>query len=1097
MAKQEPVIYLYLQIPIMQIIQFMHSTIQLWNGISKRRLKSYWKAFWFLMILVMAGQFASSQSVSRYNDNWYFTNNNALNFTSGIPVNVAGCALDSSLYGNGNGNLEANSAISDGTGNLLFYTDGISVYDASNTAMPNGNNSLNGYYSATSGAIITHVPGVCNKYYVFTLHNLNGPAQDVLYYTIVDMTDAGNGTLLNPLGDVDVGQTNVLVFNSDTLAEKMVAIQKGFSEDYWILVRSATKDKFYAIEVSSSGVNAVPVISTISGLVFSSPQIPSAGWLAVTPQNDAIVEANSTTHSYLYSFDNLTGNVNNQDTLLINSFPVPPYDLVYGVDFSPDGQIIYMGNRPPIGTDLQILQFDRGAGFGNVMGTKQVTNITPANSSEIFGSMHLQNDGIIYCTSIEQTALTTITNPDNWSTPNINYASLSLTGTLSLCLSNDFHYFQKPIIPDSIAGVDQTICLGTQATIGCLNCDSIGAEYQWEPASKVLNSNNAITETIAMSSSDTFIVHVMRCGDTITSDTVIITINNCGPSQGFPACNEAYYYFTPNDSIAVVSDLNTIPLNQNICKVKRPVGIGSHNGLAYNPFDSCLYYQVPLNFFTSSTLIKMDANCDTTSIVTLQTMGGKSSGSIDLCNRYFSFDHPYIVSVDLTTFQSDSITTSGVPTSVVDLDYNPKNCSYYIIAAGDVYLVDTLGNLTTTFNTGWGFGAIAIGEKGDYFYITGNDSIGKFDAFTGSLVANIPINISSNTNMNSDAAFTKCLPSIEITVGTNDTIQQTVCTDSANINFTHSETGIFSEVYWDFGSGDTAHIDTSYEFAVPGIYQVVLYGFLPCTYCQNGAYLPRTLTDTITIILDGNTMASAGQDTGYCNGESALLNASGGTSYLWTPSSGLTDTTISNPVASPITTTEYSVIVSTGLCSDTDTVLIMVFSLPTAGASPDTTITMGNSVVFNASGGTNYYWYPATSLSCTNCANPTASPTQTTTYTLVAVNDSGCMDTAYVTVMVEEEIIEGELFVPNIFSPNSDGSNDVFYVRGAGFSEFQLIIYNRWGEKVFESTDNTNGWDGTFKEKPVNPGVFVYYVFAKYTLDGTEVTKKGNITLIK
>ena len=107
------------------------------------------------------------------------------------------------------------------------------------------------------------------------------------------------------------------------------------------------------------------------------------------------------------------------------------------------------------------------------------------------------------------------------------------------------------------------------------------------------------------------------------------------------------------------------------------------------------------------------------------------------------------------------------------------------------------------------------------------------------------------------------------------------------------------------------------------------------------------------------------------------------------------------------------------------------------------------------------------------------------------------MDTAYVTVIVEDEIIEGELFIPNIFSPNGDGSNDMFYVRGAGFSEFQLIIYNRWGEKVFETEDNSKGWDGTFNEKFVNPGVFVYYIFAKYALDDTEVTKKGNITLIK
>jgi len=153
---------------------------------------------------------------------------------------------------------------------------------------------------------------------------------------------------------------------------------------------------------------------------------------------------------------------------------------------------------------------------------------------------------------------------------------------------------------------------------------------------------------------------------------------------------------------------------------------------------------------------------------------------------------------------------------------------------------------------------------------------------------------------------------------------------------------------------------------------------------------------------------------------------------------------------------------------------------------------LGNIIDLIASGGNTYLWNTGETGSSIS-----VSPSQTTTYTLIGINGPGCADTAYVTVIVEEEIIEGELFTPNIFSPNGDGSNEIFYVRSTGFSEFLLIIYDRWGEKVYESTDNKEGWDGTFNGKPMSPGVFVYYVIARYNQDNTEVTKEGNITLIR
>ena len=98
--------------------------------------------------------------------------------------------------------------------------------------------------------------------------------------------------------------------------------------------------------------------------------------------------------------------------------------------------------------------------------------------------------------------------------------------------------------------------------------------------------------------------------------------------------------------------------------------------------------------------------------------------------------------------------------------------------------------------------------------------------------------------------------------------------------------------------------------------------------------------------------------------------------------------------------------------------------------------------------------------------------------------------------VINAECEEPYLFVPTGFTPNGDGENDVLYVRGLVISEMYFAVYNRWGEKVFESTDRRIGWDGTYKGKLMDPAVYAYYVKAK-CLKGGEFFKKGNVTLIR
>jgi gliding motility-associated-like protein len=236
------------------------------------------------------------------------------------------------------------------------------------------------------------------------------------------------------------------------------------------------------------------------------------------------------------------------------------------------------------------------------------------------------------------------------------------------------------------------------------------------------------------------------------------------------------------------------------------------------------------------------------------------------------------------------------------------------------------------------------------------------------------------------------------------------------------------------------------------------------------------------------------------------LNASGGFAYQWTPTVGLSNPNFSSPIASPSVTTQYSVTIST-LNSVNDTCklvlattvnVIQLSAIPIAvGANPDTVI-KGNSTVLTltASPGAIATWYPAGSTSPATGYTVSATPLHPTTYTVV-ITRGPCSQTLTVRVeVIDDGCDASDVFVPNTFTPNGDGYNDVMYARGYKLDEIYFAIYNRWGEMVFETNDRNIGWDGMYKGRPADVGVFGYYVKVK-CYNGLESFKKGNITLIR
>ncbi len=175
---------------------------------------------------------------------------------------------------------------------------------------------------------------------------------------------------------------------------------------------------------------------------------------------------------------------------------------------------------------------------------------------------------------------------------------------------------------------------------------------------------------------------------------------------------------------------------------------------------------------------------------------------------------------------------------------------------------------------------------------------------------------------------------------------------------------------------------------------------------------------------------------------------------------------------------------------------IKVFDTPNLVVSGDTSINIGEHTIIHASGALSYNWSPNIngSIACPTCSNTVVYPANTTQYIVIASNTQYCQDQDTVTVMVD--INCGAVFVPTAFSPNNDGLNDFLNIHGRCITNFNMQIFNRLGEKVFETSSLTENWDGTYKGEKLNTGVFMYKANGNL-IDGKTFDIKGNITLLR
>ena len=237
-----------------------------------------------------------------------------------------------------------------------------------------------------------------------------------------------------------------------------------------------------------------------------------------------------------------------------------------------------------------------------------------------------------------------------------------------------------------------------------------------------------------------------------------------------------------------------------------------------------------------------------------------------------------------------------------------------------------------------------------------------------------------------------------------------------------------------------------------------------------------------------------GNDTTLCEGLQVQLAAPGGfTTYLWS-------TTETTQAITPLVSGVYAVTVTdNNNCTASDALNVNFVPIPLVDLGEDKLVYEGESIgIFaninlgNGTGGT-YNWQPDTLLSCGDCQNTVAFGADTITYVLVYTDDYGCSASDAITVNV---LPVGDIYWPNAFSPNGDGNNDIFLPYGSGVKQITWQLFNRWGEKVFESNNFFYGCDGTYKGLALPMGVYVYT--AKVVmLNNKDRQFKGSVTLIR
>jgi gliding motility-associated-like protein len=977
---------------------------------------------------------------------WYFGSNAGLDFNGGPPVALTDGALSTT---------EGCASISNSAGSLLFYTDGIRVWNRNHLIMPNGT-GLFGDPSSTQSGIIVPKPGSNNIYYVFTVAATGGSAG--LCYSEVDMNLDGG------LGDVTAVKNIAL---ATPVTEKITAVKKANGIDFWVIAHDFSTTAFLVYSITNAGVNNTPVISNAGSV----DNLYGIGYLKASTDGSRLVQA--------IDFINIVDvlNFNNLSGVVTSDFSFsPPFNGsggAYGVEFSPDRQRLYVG----VEGSLNIYQYNLSLGTPSAIIDSE-TLIGTCSSGFTTGALQIAPDGKIYIAKLIDQSLACISNPNA-----LGNACGFVDNAIDLIVLNTGFglpnfiqtIFQTPSI------VSNNLCIG-DTTYFSLSSSAAIDSVRWnfnDPASGILNSSTLLSPDHIFFGLGTYDVSAITySGPVIDTLTISVTI------QSLPNVSLG------NDTLLCLG--TTLTLNP---------------GAGYSSY------------------IWQDSS-------TNQTFQVSSSGN-------------YFVSVlNYCGTSTDTIQISQLPNPVVTVNSAT-------ICAGQEATLTANGATTYSWNTGSTQNSFVISPTSTTNYsVIGTDSNGCQDTVVSTVTVNpLPIcnagsdlSICSGTSIQMNASgggtyswsptiglsnsgisnpVSSAITSTTYTITVTDANN---CTDSDEVILTVNSTPIanfsssmfcfndstsFNDLSvdgginwsWNFGDGNNSNEENPiHRYNSVGDFLVTLIS-TGIGGCNSSISIPLTIYPL-------PATPAATSNSPVCVGDtiSLLASAVDSISYFWSGPNNFADVIQNSTIfdATESMAGKYSVFVSdnnTGCKSDSSSTILLINSSPSI---PDVTTTKQlcygdtlklatNSLAFG------YLWKGPNSFSST-LQNPiilNANDSIVGIFTLIVSNSNSCTSQDTISVFIDCDNIT-EIVVPNVFTPNGDGENQLFKIdNAANLKEIQVDIYDRWGLKVYSWNTLDDAWDGKTRSGLECPDGTYYYLINASTWPGKTITQKGYFSLFR
>ncbi len=1057
-------------------------------------------------------------------DNWFFGYHAGITFQNGWRQEIQGGQTNT---------REGTAVISDKTtGDLLFYTDGMTVWNNQHRIMVNGI-GLKGGVSCTQSALIVPNPANPLQYYVFTAPDLTpGTGITALYYSIVSLELPG-GKVMNK---------NTLLI--DGVSEKLTGTMDCAGTGFWVVTHHKQRSEFYSFHITVSGIDTRPVVSTYSGEISDY----TLGYMKISPSRTKLALASGTNGGYLslFDFNAGTGMVKNC-TVIYNNIGTNVY--TYGLAFSPDNSKLYSTRKLSANTYQELVQYDISLQDAESI-RNSVVKLYPYASNV---AMQLAFGGSIFISGYENTPTTFF---DVIGTPNkkgvaCNYINqaFSLNNTFDSGLPNfmDYNFNQTYRSSDTIVvcpngsvqlgrlpdreytyswtpteglddpNISNPIASPTQTTEyqlkktnggGCDNYEiytvkvnsvkaeiapitplcsrksvklsaSGGDSYEWSPIDSLDNPKKA-TPVASPKVSTRYKVVITRgdCKDSAYVDVVVFkiaaskdTVICGGSSVQLSASGGDTYLWYP--SIGLDNPLSATPIASPSVTTKYRVLVSNANCV-----DSA-FVTVTVKPFTGA-----DAGIDKTVCLGVSTELGAPP---DTSNTYTW--RPSINLDDVSKANPTVTPTSNGTTQYILTVASKNGCIAY-----DTILV-TAGSITAKVSSDT---TMCLGSSVQLIASGGSDY--EWTPTTGLDNPNIPNPIATPSETTTYkvrvSSGSKCEDFASVTVTVNPFPTANAGIDLSSCRGERLQLGAPLEVGNTYSWQPPIGLDDptkSNPIASPTVTTEYILTVTNSSGCSS--------KDTVLITV-GNIKAIVSKDTAVCAGSSVQLSASGGTTYKWAPIDGLDNPNSATPLCTVSTKTKYKVVISSGFCVDSAYVTVDIAQLPIANAGPDQSPCKGDPTQLGVSpqDGNIYTWQPPTGLDNPTISNPIATPNETTQYILTVTNSTGCtsQDTVIVTMNPRNEysftlspsvvtVIPGQQFQTVLNVPSGVPIWKVHLDYDDLIVKFGSIVQMSTGITVTSNEKNGKlSLDGTGENGAI---MMNFYSFLPYTSDTNFVVK--------